>query len=228
MSPRRNLSDDFEEVYLRYNMVQKYMPQADCDLLSDPQFNRVVSYMTNRYFSIYRDLFSTYGFEFDDLRSIVSVFGLTYWGHVKPPARNKDSFTIMMRYIGQRMQNLVKWVARKFGVDEAMVFTMDKFDKVAEMSAYTEYSDPKEDSEEEVVVYKTKHKDKMLVAMREKIAKEPSLYAEQLCHYATTKHVARDVRKKARDLCKRYGIDYLAWLRDKSKNLNFDPIHYTF
>lgn len=56
--------------------------------------------------------------------------------------------------------------------------------------------------------------------MRARLHQDPIKYKDQLCHYASTKHVQYDVRKKARQICAQYGIDYINWATRQIRELN--------
>ena len=45
-----NIKDHFEEVYLRSKTIKKYLPLADVSILKNPEFGRVVNYMSGYYF----------------------------------------------------------------------------------------------------------------------------------------------------------------------------------
>lgn len=250
---RRNLSNDFEAMYLRYNMAAKYMSEADKSILDDPQFKKVVSYMTNYYFNRYRDLMSSNGFEADDLRNVITVFGLTYWGHCKPEARDRKAFTLMMRYMSQKIRTMVRWISRKFGADEVVLVGFRTADSMqrAESMLVAQESESQEDevqtfsdgdpyqemldAEQEEETRKTdkrtaadKRSSRMLVAaMRRKLEENVEEYSEQLCYYATSKHVAHDVRMRARKFCRQYGIDYAKWLKERADKLGTDMNQFT-
>lgn len=241
-------------MYLRYNMAAKYMPEADKAILNDPQFKKVVSYMTNYYFNRYRELLSSNGFEADDLRNIITVFGLTYWGHCKPEARDRKAFMLMMRYIGQKLRTMVRWVSRKFGADEVILVgfrTNDSMHKATNSIVAPDLDDEIEEShmlpdgdpyhrllaEEAEQDEKTAAREEsarrresqaLVSALRKKLASDPEKYREQLCHYATSKHVANDVRTRARRVCRQYGFDYVQWLKERAERLGTDINQYTF
>lgn len=265
---RRNLKDHFEAMYLRYNMAEQYMRKADQTILQDTQFKKVVAYMAGTYFHRYKDLLMNNGFEFDDLHNIITVFGLTYWGHSKPEARDKKAFMFMMRYIGQRMQTLIRWISRKFGADEATMITSDSFQFLADRSMYSIYSDVAKEDEDEITpedvqdeidslslnltvrdrytsrairerkailskirkesTARKKMDAELTSRLRAKLMSDPSKHKDQLCYYATSKHIGKDMRNKARSLCKKCGIDYIGWLKEKSIGIDFDTNQFTF
>ena len=264
---RRNLRDHFEAMYLRYNMASKYMRKADQTILQDTQFKKVVAYMAGVYFNRYRHLLVNHGFEYEDVHSIVTVFGLTYWGHSSPPERNKTAFMFMMRYVGQRMQTFVRWVSRKFSADEVQVMTSGNFQFLSDQSIFDagihEETEPDDQdylieeiaalekilvddevpdryvkrtlktskkiltAQQKIRLQERKEQDALTKDLKSRLEADPKAYSEQLCYYATSKHVGKDVRNRARVMCRRYGIDYVQWLKDKSLKLDFDSNQFT-
>lgn len=269
---KRNLSEDFEAIYLRFNMCKKHIPNADHAELDKPDFKKAVKYMASKYYMKHKDLFAVHGFEYEDILSIATVFGLTYMGidvEISDPRNGRAKYLIMMRYISQRMNNLVKWIAKKFNADDAWVMTLEKFtgavDKYSAdlskerdiateedllmaqrdaMDAVNADLDRGEDSEELLAqkdlimgnikaakkrIAKNNKKRKSLTAkLRKRLAARPKKYREQLCYYATSKHTSKEVRRKARGLCRKYGIDYIEWLKKKSESPGFDSTQFTF
>jgi hypothetical protein len=62
--------------------------------------------------------------------------------------------------------------------------------------------------------------------LRQLFLADPHKYSNQLSHYATTKHVSKDIRKKARLMCNKYGIDYKKWLKEKLNDYATDSIEF--
>jgi hypothetical protein len=254
---RRNLKNNFEEMYLRYNMVKKHIKEADPTIVDDPNFKRCVAFMTKRYFFRYKDFFVSNGFEMEDVSNIVMLFGLTYWGHSKPASRDHNAFNIMMRYINQRMQTTVRWISKKFHTEEISaivsldslhgdirqddndLFDLDSLssDNIIESSPRRKTNVKNIDDEllaedqrrAKKEIRASKKRDKQLsFLLKKKLEHNPSLYSEDLCYYATSKHVGKDVRMKARSMCREYGIDYVQWLKDKSHKIDFNLNQFTF
>lgn len=260
---KRNLKDDFEAIYLRYNMVKKHISEADPTILQDLQFKKCITHMTTSYFRRYHDLFVSNGFGFDDLQNIITVFGLTYWGHSKPEARDRKAFMFMMRYIGQRLSKLVYWITRKFGVDEVNVISTEHAGVLHDKGIYQEYlaAEPQADlestiadTEDEIdfsLEYEgdesptvdrlsqdlkemkadrraaSKERREITARLKAEFLKDPKKHSDILCHYATSKHVSREVRSKAKLICKRYGIDYITWAKNKAAVTDYDHSHFT-
>ena len=127
---RNNIKDNFEAVYLRMNTLRKYIHKADPNLLHDREFKRCINYMTFRYFYANRYLFSINGFEREDLQNIITLYGLAYFGCNAKSMDQRGQYLCMMKFISQRMSNLINWIAKKFGVDEIQVTLMGKFPKM--------------------------------------------------------------------------------------------------
>lgn len=68
----------------------------------------------------------------------------------------------------------------------------------------------------------------LLVEMRETLKSNIEQYKEELCRYATYKMVASDVRKAARVVCKKFGIDYKAWALEQLSTGKVDGYQVTY
>jgi predicted nucleic acid-binding Zn-ribbon protein len=47
-------------------------------------------------------------------------------------------------------------------------------------------------------------------------------YKESLAFYATSRYTSSDARKKAREFCRKYGINYTEWVRNRIKDSGHD------
>lgn len=59
---------------------------------------------------------------------------------------------------------------------------------------------------------------KLTASLLKKLDKEWPKHKDTLSHYATSKCVPFDVRKKAKKFCKKYGIDYAEWAKERMAN----------
>lgn len=280
MKRPRIYSKNFEEIYLRATTLRRFMHKADPAVLNDPDFKRTVKYMTKLYFVQHRSFFTSHGFEFDDLHSIVTLYALAYMGMPRAEMSTKSVYTIMMSFIRQRVNFLMTSIVREFNTDDVMVSTIDDFSEIEDKSVCTieldgermwshgesvtdgEISSSLEDriftineklttskksdqlwlklkrsqlEKESVAVEKkisTKRKEFLstrkstLKELRALFMADPAKYSNQLSYYATTKHVSKDIRKKARLLCKKYGIDYKTWLKEKLNSVSLDSVEF--
>lgn len=69
---------------------------------------------------------------------------------------------------------------------------------------------------------KLKNQRKTSKELKARFSKNWSSHVNDLCYYATSKHVSHDVRKKARSLCKKYKIDYISWVKNKQSEHQSD------
>lgn len=59
---------------------------------------------------------------------------------------------------------------------------------------------------------KRKEEQKLNIELKKKFTEDPHKHAEQLSYYATYKGVPYDVRRVAKRICKKYGIDYVSYV----------------
>lgn len=120
---KRNIHDDFERIYMRFNDVKRFMPHADLTIGETKDFKSVVEYIVHIYRGNerYKTFFSRNGFEAEDLRNVATVFAYTFVGRQAALGLDPRDFRLMIRYIGQRMSRLLNWTAKKFYNDEVTV-----------------------------------------------------------------------------------------------------------
>ena len=51
--------------------------------------------------------------------------------------------------------------------------------------------------------------------LKKRLADNPKAHSEKLCYYATYKGIPYDVRRAARNVCRRHGIDYISWAKSR-------------
>lgn len=124
---RRNLSQDFEGIYLRFNTVQRFLKYSDHSILTQAEYQKIIKFMAAKYFYGNRRMLSINGFEYDDIMNIVSLFTVTFFGLV---AANKSHYnnTLLMRFISQRMHNFINWVTKKFHVNDVNLVYADNYE----------------------------------------------------------------------------------------------------
>ncbi len=228
---RKNIRDNFEDLYLRSNIVKRDISNADPKVLKSKEFNKICVYMANTCFSENRKFLLTCGFDFDDILSISKIFGATYVGAKfdLTGSTEKGKNLVMMRYIGQRLSLFVKWTSKKLHDEE---ISSEVFEKCMAQSGTSSYISPEEEIEmmEEIMFGVKKKarwrmensiKDKRKQHREEKLAQE-TLFAslrakldnnhesltEVLVYYSNAKAVSHDVRKAAQKYCVKYGIDF--------------------
>ena len=202
-----NIKDHFEEVYLRSKTIKKYLPLADVSILKNPEFGRVVNYMSGYYFKKYNRLYRAGGFDVDDIRSITQIFGLVFTGYRFQGKTERDSFMVMMCFISQRLGQMTRWIAKKFQADE--VVKMQTYCTADGLIEKLGISVPPEENGLEVEVEKMSKR--RIHDLRKELDKDAFKHADALSYYSVSKFVAGDVRKKARSVCKKHGINYQEW-----------------
>jgi hypothetical protein len=227
---RKNIKDNFEDVYLRSNILKKYFKKVDYSLLNDQNFNKIVSYLTRKHYMKSKYLFAMNGFEIEDVNNVIRIYGLIFWAHSKRKTREKKDYLTMIRYINQRMVNFTKWIAKKFNVSDISIVSFDANPTLIKNQLV--YNQEDVNVETEFLGHKdkkiNKNKSLELKKLKDKFYENPLKYKKDLCYYATTKHVSSDVRKKARLICKKYNIDYTEWLKNESKKIDFDFSSFTY
>jgi|GEM_PF-6145129 len=229
---RNSIKNNFENVYLRSNILQKYLKKTDPSLFKDQNFNKIVSYLTKKHFLRSKRLFTMNGFEIEDINSIIKVYAIVYWSHCKIKTRTKKDYLIMIRYVNQRMINFTKWVAKKFNVSDVSVVSIDPASQILKKEFAQDFESSSVDLEDikNDNFIKKRNKNKTLIPrmLKNKFYENPLKYEKDLCYYATTKYVSSDVRKKARNICKKYNINYAEWLKNESKKMDFDFSNFTY
>jgi hypothetical protein len=241
VSKRNNLTDNFEQVYLAYKALQRYIPNSDESVLSNVGFIKVVNYKARQYWKKTQFFWISNGFDYEDVHSMIQLFGYSFFGSGTELTTDKDGFNVMLRFIDQRLMNVENCVTRKFQLDEVIRnnhqlreddqeelarefdeegidLNKDDTDNDEEFDNYYDEDVEVEDSGEILELYSANKakKDSWYISTRlGDIAKEPERYSTQLAHYATTKHVGGDVRKAARKICEKYNIDYNQWAKEK-------------
>lgn len=66
----------------------------------------------------------------------------------------------------------------------------------------------------------------LTAALKKRLSEDPQRYADQLSYYATYKGIPYDVRRAARKICKRHGIDFVAWVKDHTNLVDGDDMCY--
>jgi len=229
---RNTISNNFENVYLRSNILKKYFKKVDQSIFKDEDFNKIVSYLTRKHFVKSRQLFTMNGFEIEDVNNIIKIYASVYWAHCKKTTKTKKDYLIMIRYVNQRMGNFTKWVAKKFKVSDVSVISFDPSSQLLKKEFAEDFESQFIQLEDidNIDTYKKRNKNRSLTLklLKNKFYENPLKYKKDLCYYATTKHVSSDVRKKARLICKKYNINYAEWLKNESKKIDFDFSDFTY
>lgn len=113
-----NTRDNFEDVYLRTNCFKKGMDSlASQDAekyLKDPEFNKCISHVARSMFTKHQVRLINCGFEQEDVRSITSIYGLTFMATKPETETSRDMYMLMFNYISQRWSNFLIRLDIKF------------------------------------------------------------------------------------------------------------------
>lgn len=268
---KRKLSENFEEIYLRYGTAEKYLHKVSSEEVQLIKNQKIITYMTNKYYMINKSLLLSIGYNFDDLRNIVAVYAATFLGSDAEADSERGKNLIMMRYIDQRMDRFVKWASKKFGVGEVVSYTSliedykyeysDTLNNVIEIDGVPMWGKETPISIREQIINidleledlscsgPNPEREKVLRKERQDLKKKynkengknrnliKKLRAElnenwedhkdTLAFYATSKHVAEDMRRAARKYCRKFDINYIELTLKLIKKNNYENKDFT-
>ena len=259
---RRNLSNDFEAIYLRFSSVKKYLDNARPGFLDDVEIQKIVKYMTAHYFNKNDAILRASGFDFEDMHNISQFFALAFSGTKYEAKTKHDEILLLSNFLSQRLSRLVTWVVKKFDTNEIVLSscplescaspepvetseddkTLDSLDLVNyriskagnDMAKKSALMRQKRELVRWVITKKTEDREKRLATKaalalaKKKLNKNIKKYRNILCYYATVKFVSKDVRKYARLYCRKYGINYIEWAKERIEKGSGLSSCYTF
>jgi hypothetical protein len=221
---RNNVSDHFEACYLKENQARKAFANTEAIsvLLASPDFDRCTKYMANLVFSQNESVLLAHGFNYDDVLSVVRTLGLQLVNSKFKPRTPKDLSYILMRHVEQRINTFFLFLDRKFKFTENYldVHTGDAALN-GERAGRRMIGDfpaplPIDDEDEVIPVRKIdKTRKTKTNAMRKELNDNIEKYRDKLAYLATSKVVDFEVRKKARKLCRKHNIEYVAWAKER-------------
>lgn len=270
---KRKLSENFEEIYLRYGTAEKYLHKASSEEVQSIKNQKVITYMTNKYYNINRSFLLHAGYNYDDLRNIIAVYVATFLGSDYDIDSERGKKLIMMRYVEQRVVRFIQWVSRKFGSNEVVSYSpitdaevyrneyCDTLNNVIEIDGIPMWGKETPisireqianiDIELEDLFYskKSPSREKVLRRERKELKKEYNKensknkdrikelkielnenweeHKDTLAFYATSKHVAEDVRRAARRYCKKFDINYIDLTLKLIRDNNYENKDFT-
>jgi hypothetical protein len=216
---RYKSSENYEECYLRIGELKKALENPDnVKASTKPEFKKVVNYMATHSYNKNYAYLKKHGFEFEDLYSVVTLYSISFMESKKNFKTDKDKYTLMMRYITQRLNLFYKTMDRKFKIKEQIVEISfeDYYNNFGSIEDFTGYSES--ESQENSATMSSEEK-KLL---RQKLQNNIEVYKEELQRMATSKFIEYKVRKAARKYCKINNIDYISWAKDLIKKNNLD------
>lgn len=225
MVKKNNVKDSFELCYLRSRAAKSAFDKKDKvnELLHQPFFEKAVQISSKEVYRKSENSLNHFGYFLEDVKSIARVYGLQFANHEFSNKKNSDLTIPLTKFIIQRLNTFITLLNRKFETNEFSISGTDT-SLMLDMVPDESLSPLKN---EEIVVLETektnKASKKETKALSKKIQKNIDLYAPRLAELATSKHTGYFIRKKARSICKKCGINYLEITLDKIKKHNLDP-----
>jgi hypothetical protein len=231
MSKRNNVIDNFEAVYLKANCAKKAFANtaALSKLTAEADFEKCVRYIANLTFNKNRSTLLRHGFDHDDMVNISRVFGMQFVNNTFEGETKKDTYYILMRFISQKMETFMVCMNRKFRISERHadisledVMSMDVYQSEQPMPDEVLEEEDESKAMKKLSTLQSDLEDLKSSVMRLRLQSNIGAYSERLSEIATSKLVEFSVRKKARSVCKKNGIDYIAWAKAqiRTKNLS--------
>lgn len=125
-----NLRDQFEDVLLYTSGYEKIRDKVDESLLKDPQFCKVVRYMTTCFCQKNRGLLSTLGYDDSDVHTVISMYALRFMAMPYKANSERSRYMFLMRHLSQRFPRFRNMFERKHAMKDVMMIWMDNFDYV--------------------------------------------------------------------------------------------------
>lgn len=233
MSKRNNVVDNFEECYLRINCAKKAFANTEQvnRLMASPDFQRCVKYMANITFNKNRSNLLRHGFDLEDIMSVVQILAVQFVNSNFDGKTRKDTYYVLMHFISQKMETFMVFLNRKFRISErhaeisledALGMGMYHGEVEIPSDMTTDDEVPESKISQRIGKLKVDLKDLRSMMMKHKLESNLPAYRDRLAELATSKVVDFIVRKKARSVCKKNGIDYVVWAKEqiRSKNLS--------
>ncbi len=227
---RNNVSENFEACYLKENCARKAFANKEQleKLMNTPDFKRCVKYIANMTFKKNRSILLHHGFDHDDVTNIVRVLAMQFVNNPFEGKTKKDTYYILMNFMMQRVETFMLFLNRKFRISERKS-DISIEDAVINWADQSIDLPGEEVEEQEEYVSKHMQKAKALESkvselktkiMRLKLELNIDAHADKLAYMATSKMVDFGVRKKARSICRKNGIDYIAWASKQVNDLD--------
>jgi hypothetical protein len=224
MVKKNNVKDSFELCYLRSRAAKSAFDKKDKInvLLQQPFFEKAVQVASKEVYRKAENSLNHFGYFLEDIRSIARVYGLQFANHEFSNKKNSDLTIPLTKFIIQRLNTFITLLNRKFETNEFSISNTDT-SLLLDIVPDDSLSPIKDDDVVILEPVKTKNSKKETKALSKKIQKNIDLYAPRLAELATSKHTGYFIRKKARSICKKCGINYLEITLAKIKKHNLDP-----
>lgn len=219
---KRKFNDDFESIYLREATMNRIAITPDHSaLLTTTENQKIFNYLCNYHWSKDSRFWQRVGIETDDLLNMVRLYGL-YYIALQSQKGSSINNTNMMRYINQRLEYFGRCFHRKYALSEIISESGTEIETIQTTDPFVDNVEPVPDDTPKPPIRINQKRRRIL---KNKISQNIDEYKNILVYYAVSKHVCKDVRKKARRYCKTYGINYKEIAEDTL--LEKEPLHYT-
>jgi hypothetical protein len=219
---RNNVSDNFEACYLSENGARRAFKNENVnEILKSSDFQKCVKYMSHLIFSRNDVVLLAHGFTYDDILSIVHTWGLQFFNYEQLGKTKHDTYYLMMHFISQKTDTFFLFMNRKFRINESYI-DLHLSDVVVRSEWHVKAINsmdipgivPMSEEDEQATIKETyKERKAKLDTMRKALNGDIAKHSDRLSELATAKIIDFQVRKKARQLCKKHNIDYVAWAK---------------
>jgi len=215
MPGQRNIKENFEEIYLRFDDGKRYLKNAKLSEIKSKDVQRCIKTLTRRHFRINSCIFLRFGYDIGDLSSIITYFCAVFLGMPNNYVSDRDKYTIMMRYVDQRIVEFVKLVLRKLQSKELITLYHKSFDD-EDLNYFENTIDSPEDiiSDEELIslddkialisdeIYILQSKSNLTRQRKKEIRKKKDNLKELKNQNSSIKKHRRNLKKRNRNLTK--------------------------
>ena len=227
---KNSVFEQFELCYLKSNAARRAFEKKDevALLMADKNFKKCVRYIAHSSFIKNKHKLIKHGFGLDDMMSVVQILGLQFVNHPFKGDTERDTSYIMMRFMNQRMMSFYTFLDRKFRIPESYpdmsLEDVGQWVNTLSHKTYVE-SAAVEDLDDLPEMAESKlERNSKLVKLRK--AFNPSEHSDKLAELATLKAVEHAVRKRARSICRKHGIDYISWAHSQIAEKELDPVDF--
>ena len=121
-----NVRDDFEDVLLYTSGYEKVRDKIDESLLLDPEFCRVVRYMTSYFCRKNRGFLDALGYDERDIHTVIAIRALRFMAMDYEAKDDRARYMFLMRHLEQRFSRFRDLLERKHSMrDMIMIGVQD-------------------------------------------------------------------------------------------------------
>lgn len=117
---RYTLEENFEDVYLRSRTLERYLKNADANIMADKETHKIIQHLTDRQMNVYGKILLWNGFDREDVHSVINIFAACFTGLGQTAKTKRDYYYLMMNFVNQRMEFFIGCVMRKFQVNDVV------------------------------------------------------------------------------------------------------------